>query len=346
MKLTVRTVPLLLFLLIPICILSAGGQQEFLHQEDHHSEDLPVVFQVVPETASRLAVAATTSMVGDIAARVGGDRIDLTVLMAPGQDPHSYEPTPKQLAAVETAHLVLVNGFGLEEGLLGTVGNIAGGVIVPVSAGIEESHDSSHQEETSHEEHHHAGHHHEGTDPHTWMNPRNVILWAENIEQVLSAADPAGAEYYRANRDRLIAELEEADRYIEALAASVPREKRKLITDHNVFGYFAGRYGFDVMGAVIPGFSTSAEPSPREMAALVELIRAEDVGLIVISSTAGRGTRKMAEALKKETGRDVRIVEVMTGTLAPAGERGDSYTEFIRMIAEAIASGLTGQGTE
>jgi ABC-type Zn uptake system ZnuABC Zn-binding protein ZnuA len=303
-----------------------------------------------------LRVVASTSIVGDVVRQVAGSTATVDVLMAVGQNPHAYEPTPRAIATLEDSYIAFVNGLDLEEALMETIENVAGTYVVPVSAGIsvlgggdhdhdDHDHEDEHHEEHNeeHEEDHHAHEHdhdHAAGDPHFWFDPTNVIVWTENIAAALSEADPSNSETYEENRDAYIAELEALDLEIRQQVSSIPRNRRKLVVDHVALTYFADEYGFEIIGEVIPSVSDQAEPSARHIAQLAEVIREAEVPAIVIGGTASRGLRNLVSAVAEEVGREIEIVEILTGSLAPQGSRGDTYLEFVRFNTEQIVSAL------
>jgi len=284
----------------------------------------------------KLQVVATTGIVGDVVKNVAGDRIELTTLIGPGQDPHTYQPTPRDIAAIETAHLVFLNGFHLEEGLESTIDAAAGkgSPVVSVSVGIQPRPSSpdqgSSQTPDAQAQDHLAG------DPHVWFDPANVKIWTENIEKSLSALDPSNAATYRANAAAYARHLEELDAAIRTQVALIPADRRKLVTDHEALGYFAARYGFQVLGAVIPSVSTSAEPSGGELAALVDVIRAEGVPAIFIGTTTNP---KVADLVARETG--AQVLSLHTGETGPAGSEAETYLGMMRANVDTIVKGLT-----
>jgi ABC-type Zn uptake system ZnuABC Zn-binding protein ZnuA len=320
---------------------------------------LPHIDEVQLEAGQRLSVVASTSIVADVVANVGGDTIQLTTLIEPGQDPHGYEPTPSALAAVEMSHVVFVNGFGLEEGLLESIETTAGGVVVAVSAGIEplavhtEHHDEHmHHEDAEHDQHeeeHHEVEHmehdehvheHGPVDPHVWFDPANVMVWVENIEHVLSGADPSNSEIYHEQAEVYLKNLETLDTSMRETFATLPDNRKKIVTDHHIFSYFAKAYGFDVVGAVLPSGSSSVETSARQIAELVEVMRREGVYTIFVGRTAGRGMEKLAASVAAETGEDVNVVELLTGSLSSRGTEGDTYLGYMEYNMGQIMGGL------
>ena len=148
------------------------------------------------EEDSKLKVVASTSIITDVVANIAGDKVQLTGLMGPSRDPHSYEPTPRDMAKVEEADILFINGFDLEEGLISVLKTVSTKEVVEVSSTIlsMEHEEDSHEEDGHDEEHQHGG-----TDPHSWMSPLNVVHWVEVIRDALMNADPANADYYLNN---------------------------------------------------------------------------------------------------------------------------------------------------
>jgi ABC-type Zn uptake system ZnuABC Zn-binding protein ZnuA len=307
-------------------------------EEGQHVEALPHLEPVALGAGEKLRVVASTNIVGDAVSQVGGDAIDLTVLMGLGQDPHSYEPTPADLSQIEMAHVAFVNGFGLEGGLLGLLEPLESGVpIVPVSAGIEPrefEHADEHEEESHEAADQHA---HAGGDPHTWMDPNNVEIWAANIAEVLSDLDPANADTYQANAATYVEQLEELDAYIEQQVSRIPPGERKLVTNHEAFGYFADRYGLEVVGTVFIGASELAEPSAGDMADLIEAIKAEGVHAIFVETTV---SSQLAEVVADEVGYEVGVYTLYTGSLGEPGSGADTYIGMMHTNVDTILAGL------
>ena len=285
----------------------------------------PFALKPVPlAEGEKLRVLATTTIVGDVVKEVGGGDIELTVLIPPGADPHTYEPTPQDLKALERAHVVFVNGVGLESALEPLLKSAAKSPIVEVSEGVALRRLAESPEK--------AGQ----PDPHVWFNPLNVITWARNVENALSALDPAHAESYRAGADRYAEELKQLDAWIEEQVSRIPPERRKLVTDHLAFGYFADRYGFEQVGAVFPGFSTGAEPSARELAELEESIRRLGVPAIFVSNTVNPA---LAERIARDTG--VKVVPLYIGSLSGPEGPAPTYIEMMRYDVRAIVEAYT-----
>lgn len=287
---------------------------------------LPTLSPVARGEGEPLRVVATTTIVGDVVARVGGDAILLTVLLPIGADPHTYEPTPADLAAVSQAHVLFINGLGLEGFLERTLRNVGGDLpVVPISAGILPRPLEEHAEEHAPGE----------WDPHVWLDVRNVMVWVENTRRVLSALDPDHADLYAANATAYRQELEALDTWIQEQVTQVPPQNRKLVTNHPAFGYLANRYGFEQVTAVYP-ISPGAEPSAREIAQLEETIRQFGVPAVFAETTVNP---KLAEQMARDTG--VRLVTLYTGSLGPPGSGAETYVAMMQYNIRAIVEALS-----
>lgn len=301
-----------------------------------------------------LRVLATTSIVADVAAAVGGDRVTVSALVPRGVDPHAFEPTPQDVAQVSKAHLIAANGFGLEAFLEDLLANAGGAPVVYVSDGIEPieahedeakphadegeveptagggAHDEAEQEAEAHPEHGEL-------DPHTWMDPRGVMAWVANLQSAFTALDPDGRAEYARNAQAYREQLQALDAEIEALLAPLPPESRRLVTDHEEFGYFARRYGFAVVGTVIPAPSAAAEPSAQDLAALETAIRSLGVRAVFVSSVVSPA---LARQVAEDTG--VLLVSLYAHTLSEAGGPAPTYLEMMRNNARLMAEALAG----
>lgn len=280
----------------------------------------------------KLQVVATTSIVADIVRQVGGELVEVTALLPPGTDPHSYEPTPQDIARVSEAQVVFANGAGLEE-FLDQLIESAGAQeqVVHVSEGIDFI------ESGKAEEHENEGeeHEHEGADPHTWTDPNNVMIWVDNIQDNLSQVDPANAAVYQANASAYQSQLEELDAWIREQVKATPEADRKIVTDHQLFTYFADEYGFEQVGAIVPGYSTGAQPSAKELAELEDAIRELGVPVVLVGNTVNSA---LAERVAEDTG--TKLVFIYTGSLSDPGGEADSYLAYIRHNVQAILEGL------
>jgi ABC-type Zn uptake system ZnuABC Zn-binding protein ZnuA len=275
----------------------------------------------------KLRVVATTNIVADVVRQVGGDRIELTALLPPGTDPHSYQATPDDLRQLSNAHAIFVNGLHLEETMAPVLENLdAPTPVISVNEGVTlRVLGAAHADE-------HAGEH-AGVDPHTWMNPANVIVWSEYVARALSAMDPGNAEHYAATAAAYADELRALDAELRTAFAAIPGDQRKLVTDHDNLGYLADAYGFTILGAVVPSLSTLAAPSAQEMAALQDQMRAASVRVIVVGNTVNPAT---AQQLAQDTG--AQVVAIYTDSLSDAAGPAPTYAAMTRYNAAAIVA--------
>lgn len=280
---------------------------------------LALLFTACEEAAGddgNLKVVATTNIVGDVVSVVGGDLIDLTVLLPVGVDPHSFQPTPRDLAAVSDAEVIFINGLGLEEFLAEMLANAASEAeVVAVSAGVDIDLLEG--------------------DPHVWLDPANVALWAEAVAAALNGQDPANTAAYTANAVAYVEEVLALDAWIEEQVAQIPPARRQLVTDHDSLAYFAARYGFTVVGAVMPGYSTLAEPSAQDLAALEDAIRALDVSTVFVGSSINPG---LAGRVAEDTG--TQLFPLYTGSLSGPDGPAPTYIAMMRHDVNVIVAGL------
>ena len=309
--------------------------------EDEHEAEADMLtlpeLTAVQLDGAPLKVVATTSIIGDVVAQVGGEVIDLTTLMGPGQDPHSFEPSARELTAVADADVIFVNGWGLEETLVNDLVEIAADVpLVPISANIEPLAfgEADHEEESD-------DHAHGSADPHVWFSVANVQQWVENVQTVFSELDPANAAAYESNATAYLAELTDLENYAETQLAQIPAEKRFLVTNHDSFGYFAEAYDFTVLGTVIPGSSTLAEPSASDLTALVATMAEHNLCTLFTEATVSDSLAKTA-AGELTSCDEVQVLPLYTGAIGPAGSGADSFVGMFRANVDAIVAGLKG----
>jgi ABC-type Zn uptake system ZnuABC Zn-binding protein ZnuA len=275
-----------------------------------------------PATGGKLRVLATTSIVGDVVKQVGGNYINLTILMPVGTDPHDFQPRPQDATALSDAQIIFSNGAGLETFLPPLVQSTgAKGKQVEVSMGI----DLLPLPRSTQP----AG------DPHTWMDPNNVVIWSRNIAAALSIADPANAANYQVNADAYASLLHDLDAWIRTEVAIIPQKKRLLVTDHAVLGYFAARYSFIQEGTMTGSFSSEAAPSALELAALEDKIRKLGIKAIFVSEAINQ---ELANQVAADTG--IKAVWIYHATLTDAGGPASSYLNFMRYNVNAIVEAL------
>jgi ABC-type Zn uptake system ZnuABC Zn-binding protein ZnuA len=281
--------------------------------------------------AVKLKVVASTTIIGDVVSKVGGDQIELTVLFPLDADPHSFSPAPKVIAEIETADVVFINGFGLEEALEELIYNTAVEEVVTVSEGITPmDFDGGLEENEAEHEHEHSD-----DDPHVWMNPLNVKIWADNIAETLSDLDPSNAETYRSNREDYQSEIDDLHNWILEQVAQIPLANRLLITDHDTLSYFAALYDFETIGVILPGGGTLAEPSAQDIAKLEDTIVSYQVPAIFVGTTVNT---QLAERISRDTG--IQIVPLYAGSLSSQDGSAPTYIEMMRYNVTEIVTAL------
>ncbi len=283
-----------------------------------------LIFSSLALAADKIPVVASFSILGDLVAVVGGERVSVRALVGPDQDAHVFEPQPVDLKTVAQARLVVFNGLGFEgwmERLIKSSG--FKGTTLIASHGIKprQMEDDEHPGKRV-------------SDPHAWQDPRNTIDYVRNIVAALSRLDPAGETIYRANGDNYIAELSALDNWAQAQYASIPAERRKLITSHDAFGYHSRRYGIRFLAP--QGISSEDEPSAREMATLIRQIRKEKIKALFMENMSNP---KILDQLARETA-VVPAGKLYADSLSKADGPAPSYLKMMRYNVETILAGL------
>lgn len=304
-------------------------------------------------------VVVTTSILGDVVANVVGDAAEVEVLMPPGVDPHEFELSAAQAASLQEADAVVANGLGFEAGMTDAIDAAEdAGVPVyevapdldplPLAEGAHDHADEEAAEEGTADEHaadedDHAGeeeHADEGElDPHVFTDPARMADGAENIAVALGDAVPALAtDAVSAQAAAYAGELRAVDAAVEEQLSAIPEDRRVLVTNHEVFAYFADRYGFEVVGTVVPGATTLAEPSSQELTELADTIA--ELGVPAIFADATSAT-DLADALAEEAGLDVEVVDLYSESLGEPGSGAETYLAMVEANATAIAAALS-----
>lgn len=267
------------------------------------------------------AVLTTTTILADVARSVAGDRLTVGSLLPVGTDPHAYQPVPQDAAKVDGSRVLVIHGADYE-GFLQPLLENAGGKenVIEVSTGVR-LRSAAEGEQTM--------------DPHTWLDPTNVIVYVDNIREGLTQLDPDGRDVYEANASAYIDQLTELDAWINGQVAQIEPKRRVLVTNHEAFGYFAERYGFRVVGAIIPGFSSGASPSAQQMAELVEQIKLYEAPAIFLDAS---DNPDLARQLAAETGvkviSDLHFESLTNGP--PAGTYIDMMRDNVTKIVQAL----------
>jgi zinc/manganese transport system substrate-binding protein len=295
-------------------------------------------------------VVVTTNILGDVVENLVGDELRVVTIMPVGSDPHEFQASAQQVAQIGAADGLIVNGAGFEEGLLDVIESAEGdGVPVFEAIGAIEtiafddgSHDEheadEHDDEDEDEDEHIDEGEHQGFDPHFFTDPARMALAADGIVAFLIAnVDGVDATALKTNAASYIAQLEALDAEVEGLLVAIPSDRRVLVTNHEVFGYFADRYGFEVAGTIIPGGSTADGADARALAELAELIEHEGVPAI-FADTSSSG--ELAATLADEVG-DIGVVELFSESLGSDGSDGATYLDMVRTNATRIANALS-----
>jgi zinc/manganese transport system substrate-binding protein len=265
----------------------------------------------------RLNVVASFSILGDFVRHVGGDRVSVTTLVGPNGDVHVYTPAPADAKKIVDARLVFVNGFGLE-GWLPRLVQSSGSkaVIVTATDGIAPRTIGA------------------AADPHAWQSVVNAKIYVADIRDALVAADPADAEVFRTNAQSYLAKLDALDREVRETIAKIPPERRKVISGHRAFGYFAAAYGIEFIAPL--GVSTESEPSARDIAGIITQIKASKIPAVFLENISDP---RLVQRISAETGARIG------GTLfsdSLSDEKGDAptYIDMVRHNIKALASAL------
>lgn len=276
------------------------------------------------------SVVVTTEVLGSVVGQLVGDAAEVTVVMPGGANPHSYEPSARDVERMLDADVLVSNGLGLEEALVSVLeaAETEGATWFQAADHIVAHETGDHKEDEADHDDEDAEHDHGSEDPHIWTDPVVMIDVVHALEPVLAAAGidaSVGAE-------AIITDLRSLDAEVAEIVSGIPEEQRKLVTGHESLGYFAARYGFELLGTVIPGLSTSGEPTARELAVLIEDIRTNDVPAVF----AEVGTpQAVAEAVASDSG--ASLVALSTSHLPESG----TYQDLIRQIATTVADALS-----
>lgn len=296
-----------------------------------------------------IKVVATTTQLGDFAREIGGDRVDVTQLLQANSDPHDYEPRPQDLREATGAKVMFVSGDDLDAwsgdvakqaGIEDAVLDVGEGRPVEREGGHEHE-DEEHAEEEGEKHSEEEGDEHGDVDPHWWHDPRNVEYAAQRIATKLAEVDPAGAADYRARAAAYVTKVRALDQRLQRCFSAVPAAQRKLVSDHDAFGYLAARYDIEVVGAIIPATTTQAQASAGELTALARTIEAEGVRAIFPESSLNP---KLAEAISRRTGAKVGGT-LYADTLGLEGSAGATYLSSEQANADALVRGFTGRST-
>jgi len=284
-----------------------------------------------------VTVVATTTQAADLARAVAGDRAKVVGLIPANADPHDYEVRPGDVKALADADVVIRSGGDVDDWLTEAIESSGADarelVLIDKVDKLEGDHEHG-DKHAAEEEHGNQ----DDVDPHWWQDPRNAAKAVAAIEAELSAADAGGAATYARNADAYTARLTALDRAVAKCIDRIPPAQRKLVTTHDALGYYAERYGLEVVGAVIPSLSTQAQASAGEVDELVETIKREQVKAIFAESSVNP---KLEQVVADQAGAEIGKA-LWADTLGPEGSDGDTYLKSIAANTRAIAEGLSG----
>jgi zinc/manganese transport system substrate-binding protein len=278
---------------------------------------LVLIATAVPACAQeRLKVVASFSILGDFVRNVGGDRVSVTTLVGPDSDAHVYSPTPADAKKVADARLIFINGLGFEGWLPRLVKSARGkATVVTATSGIASLKLGS-------------------DDPHAWQSVANAKIYVGNIREALVAADPASAQVLRANAEAYLAKLDALDREVRDAIAKIPESRRKVISTHGAFGYFAAAYGVEFIAPV--GVSTESEPSARDIAGIINQIRAVKIPAVFLENVSDP---RLIRRISAETGAKVGGILYSDSLTAEKGD-APTYIDMVRHNIKALTSAL------
>ncbi len=270
-------------------------------------------------------VVTTSNIAEDWVQRVGGTRVSVFSLVPTGADPHAFQPGARDVTRVADADVIISMGLGLEKGWLEDMLDTAssdssvlialGDVIDPITLGDQRS---------------------DVFDPHFWFDPLRVKLAIAEIALTLTAMDPSGAQEYRDNTIVYLQELDDLHIWAQEILATVPADRRVLVTSHDTLGYFADRYDYEVVGTLMPGVTTDGEPSARDLTNLIDVIRELGVPAIFVENTT---SDRLANRIAEEADVDV-VTSLFTGSLSRDDDGADTYVGMMRANFTAIVEAL------
>ncbi len=289
------------FIVFALLLASCGG-----NPASNSGTDAPVIL-------------TSTTILADITRNIAGDRLLVESLLPIGTDPHSYQPTPQDVAKLSEVNFIVVNGAGYESFLQPLFVNAGGEkMLVEASKGIPARSDAEH-----------------GTDPHMWLDPNLVVTYVTTIRDGLIKLDPDGEAVYKSNAENYIAELQGLDSWIDEEVKQIPTERRLLVTNHEAIGYFADRYGFTVVGTVIESFSSDASPSAQQLAALIDQIKASGAPAIFLDAS---DNTMLARQIADETG--VQVVTDLHLESLTDGSPAATYIDMMKHNVSEIVNAL------
>ncbi len=312
--------------------------------------------------ADKIKAVASFSILGDMVKQVGGDRVEVTTLVGPDGDAHVYEPTPADARNLAASNILFVNGLGFEgwmdrleksSDFKGPVVTASKGV-TPLNTAEEEAHgdevggaDDDHaKHEDDHDEHAkhddkedhagHEGHHHGDLDPHAWQSLANGKIYVANIRDGLIAADPGGKATYEANAAKYLEAIDKEEAVVKDTLGKLPKDRRRIITSHDAFGYFGAAYGLEVIAP--EGVSTESEASAKDVAKIVRQIKAEHIPAVFMENITDH---RLLDQIARETGAKIGgtlYTDALSGPDGPAPTYLGMFHHNIETLSQALSS--------
>ena len=332
--------------LLLVLIIACGNGDEVIEPAAPAAAPAPAPAapEVSEDSGKRFNILATTPMIGEYVKQVAGQNVDVEVLMPYAVDPHTYEPSPKDVAKISDADLVFHVGIKYENSaLLKLLENTVqteqalialGSKVNPIEFKTDDHDDhDEHDDEDKHDDHDdHAGHDHGVFDPHFWFDPTRVALAVGEIKEELIKLDPENKNSYELSANSYVEKLKDLDKQIEALIQTIPDENRHIVTTHESLGYLESRYGLEVLVTIIPSVTTEDGVTPKGLVEVIEEIKEHKIKVIFLESES---PSKSAEVIAKET--NARLV---SGLWVETLKENQSYIDFLTTNVNLIVENL------
>lgn len=306
---------------LAVAVISSAAAENGDFAGFSEPEQLPAA---APREQGPLEVVTSTSILADLVQQIGGERVESESIAPKNADPHDFEPSPEDVLKIEEADLIVLHGLQLDNWAKRLVESAnSNAPVIVATKGVQTI--GSDEEGFS-----------EG-DPHIWFDPQRVKTMMSTIAMGLKGIDAAGSEDYESRLSAYLSNLDTLDREIAAGIDTIPTESRKLVTNHDALAYFAERYGLEVIGTVIPGIDSRAEPSAKDVAELIDLIHEDGVSVIFAENTV---SPDLAESLADQA--DVEIApKLYTDSLGDEGSGADTYIGLMQTDASLIIEYLS-----
>lgn len=301
---------------------------------------------------NKLTVYSSIYPVWDFTSKVGGDKIDNKLLVPMGTEAHDWEPSPTDIAALEKADVLVINGLGMEFWANSVLGSLSNKNLTLIDTskeanlieghhhdhGHNHDHEDEHEHEHDHEDQHKHEHDHDDEtklsyDPHIWSSPVQAKKQMKIIMEELSKKDPENAEYYKSNFEKYSTEFDKLDSEYRESLESLPN--KKIVVSHEAYGYMTHEYGLTQMG--IEGLIPESEPTPQRMAEIIDYVKENNVNTIFFEQSSGS---KVAETIEKATGAKTKVLSTLESLTKEQIDNGDDYFSVMRQNLKALKEAL------